>query len=452
MLVGVCGMSYEQVARACGCEVGTVKSRLSRARDALKSLLARTARHPRPRAPLDHAERRVDHAAAATVVRRTRPASPVAAGVVPLEGRGTTAPTLARGHSTKPSVAPADRHPTRGPCPRTVGHPRADRYLRFAAGERPPAVGDQDWTRGTLPSLGQHGLDDGASPWSVIAAGIPLSQANQPVVAPSWGSRKGGEPLPPHPARRGWEPPGDAVGFVPSPAAPAAMPPAGRLEMPREAWPRTRRRFGPAATSTWRGPPRGVERSARDARLALKRARQSPNHEGTKHDGYPPERHRRRDGCYLPHRPPRRDRPVRADLLKASGSDRGGTARSATRDRPDAGRPAPGHAREFRHGILLDLTASRWTTPGRSTRALRLARPTRSAAPSGTRLCPAAPTGGRPCGVRGDRRRRCGDRRARGRVAQACRAEHGRLVQPCASAAGGRVRSCRARLRVPPRP
>ena len=39
VLVGVHGLSYEQVAEICGCEVGTVKSRVNRARAILKRVL-----------------------------------------------------------------------------------------------------------------------------------------------------------------------------------------------------------------------------------------------------------------------------------------------------------------------------------------------------------------------------------------------------------------------------
>lgn len=39
VLVGVHGLSYEQVAEICGCEVGTVKSRVNRARNLLKKML-----------------------------------------------------------------------------------------------------------------------------------------------------------------------------------------------------------------------------------------------------------------------------------------------------------------------------------------------------------------------------------------------------------------------------
>lgn len=39
VLVGVHGLPYDEVARICGCEVGTVKSRVSRARGLLKKML-----------------------------------------------------------------------------------------------------------------------------------------------------------------------------------------------------------------------------------------------------------------------------------------------------------------------------------------------------------------------------------------------------------------------------
>ncbi len=40
ILVGAGGMSYEEAAAVCGCRVGTVKSRVSRGRDALQALLS----------------------------------------------------------------------------------------------------------------------------------------------------------------------------------------------------------------------------------------------------------------------------------------------------------------------------------------------------------------------------------------------------------------------------
>ena len=39
VLVGVHGLSYERVAEVCGCQIGTVKSRINRARTVLKAKL-----------------------------------------------------------------------------------------------------------------------------------------------------------------------------------------------------------------------------------------------------------------------------------------------------------------------------------------------------------------------------------------------------------------------------
>ena len=39
ILAGIHGMSYPQIAEVCGCEVGTVKSRISRSRSLLKAML-----------------------------------------------------------------------------------------------------------------------------------------------------------------------------------------------------------------------------------------------------------------------------------------------------------------------------------------------------------------------------------------------------------------------------
>jgi RNA polymerase sigma-70 factor (ECF subfamily) len=49
VLVGVHGLAYEQVAAICGCEIGTVKSRVNRARAVLRSkLLGEDDRRPAP--------------------------------------------------------------------------------------------------------------------------------------------------------------------------------------------------------------------------------------------------------------------------------------------------------------------------------------------------------------------------------------------------------------------
>ena len=51
MLVGASGLSYEEAAAVCGCAVGTIKSRASRARQDLKRLLG-GARLPMARTAL----------------------------------------------------------------------------------------------------------------------------------------------------------------------------------------------------------------------------------------------------------------------------------------------------------------------------------------------------------------------------------------------------------------
>jgi RNA polymerase sigma-70 factor (ECF subfamily) len=43
MLIGVLGLSYEETAHICGCAVGTVKSRLNRARAGVLEALGETS-------------------------------------------------------------------------------------------------------------------------------------------------------------------------------------------------------------------------------------------------------------------------------------------------------------------------------------------------------------------------------------------------------------------------
>jgi DNA-directed RNA polymerase specialized sigma24 family protein len=47
ILIGVLGVSYEEAAKICNCELGTVKSRLNRGRAALANILGDEVR-PRP--------------------------------------------------------------------------------------------------------------------------------------------------------------------------------------------------------------------------------------------------------------------------------------------------------------------------------------------------------------------------------------------------------------------
>ncbi len=49
ILVGAGGFAYEEAAEICGCAVGTVKSRVSRARRALQAILERRRLRPRRR-------------------------------------------------------------------------------------------------------------------------------------------------------------------------------------------------------------------------------------------------------------------------------------------------------------------------------------------------------------------------------------------------------------------
>ena len=49
ILAGPAGMSYEETARICGCAIGTVKSRVSRARASLAAILEESSRGRRAR-------------------------------------------------------------------------------------------------------------------------------------------------------------------------------------------------------------------------------------------------------------------------------------------------------------------------------------------------------------------------------------------------------------------
>jgi RNA polymerase sigma-70 factor, ECF subfamily len=84
VLVAIHGLPYEEIARICGCEVGTVKSRVNRARGILKRMLldeelpvdAQKLPSAKRATTLDHDEAFAgDLAAADRVARGSRPAS-----------------------------------------------------------------------------------------------------------------------------------------------------------------------------------------------------------------------------------------------------------------------------------------------------------------------------------------------------------------------------------------
>ena len=69
VLVGVHGLTYERVAEICGCEIGTVKSRINRARTVLKAMLLgedAPASTGRPKAAAKRRRRRLPADAATT--------------------------------------------------------------------------------------------------------------------------------------------------------------------------------------------------------------------------------------------------------------------------------------------------------------------------------------------------------------------------------------------------
>jgi len=56
VLVGAAGLSYEETARICGCEIGTVKSRVNRGRAALADILETRRDKPRARTGVSAAQ------------------------------------------------------------------------------------------------------------------------------------------------------------------------------------------------------------------------------------------------------------------------------------------------------------------------------------------------------------------------------------------------------------
>jgi RNA polymerase sigma-70 factor (ECF subfamily) len=87
VLVGVHGLPYEEVAKVCGCEVGTVKSRVNRARAVLKGMLLDSQATPARPAPAKPSRWRAKLPAAAAPMTAPAPKPPtpilVAAPLLP---------------------------------------------------------------------------------------------------------------------------------------------------------------------------------------------------------------------------------------------------------------------------------------------------------------------------------------------------------------------------------
>jgi RNA polymerase sigma-70 factor, ECF subfamily len=70
ILAGPAGLSYEDVAKICGCAIGTVKSRVSRARTALAAILEKRGSGPRARTAVSSTQVFEEILADATRLRR----------------------------------------------------------------------------------------------------------------------------------------------------------------------------------------------------------------------------------------------------------------------------------------------------------------------------------------------------------------------------------------------
>jgi len=72
LLVSASGLSYEEAATICGCAVGTIKSRVARAREMLEELLGNSTATPRRRKPARTTRRQPSAARAASAAPVTR--------------------------------------------------------------------------------------------------------------------------------------------------------------------------------------------------------------------------------------------------------------------------------------------------------------------------------------------------------------------------------------------
>jgi DNA-directed RNA polymerase specialized sigma24 family protein len=70
LLVSASGLSYEEAAAICGCAVGTIKSRVARAREMLVELLENSASAPRQRKAAQVSQARAARASRALPVTR----------------------------------------------------------------------------------------------------------------------------------------------------------------------------------------------------------------------------------------------------------------------------------------------------------------------------------------------------------------------------------------------
>ena len=106
ILVGASGLSYEEAAEICGCAVGTIKSRVNRARGRLGELLG-----------LEVGERGADPAARTRQAERCRKSRRAGRGLAKLTRRSSSGRPLLRGTLTPESRAPA---PPRSATPRAT--------------------------------------------------------------------------------------------------------------------------------------------------------------------------------------------------------------------------------------------------------------------------------------------------------------------------------------------
>jgi len=158
VLRDVQGLEYEQVAEVLGVPMGTIKSRLFRARLALREAIERMPCSPRVRAR---------HAAMARRARSTTPTPPRPGGE-PLHRRGTQARNRERRRlrpARDPPVRPADRPRATGAEP-TRAHAAC---YRRGSGTRERRPRSSRMPRRVLVASGRRRWQPAARPWQAIA-------------------------------------------------------------------------------------------------------------------------------------------------------------------------------------------------------------------------------------------------------------------------------------------